>query len=419
MYAKCILVYGDWEGIAGPVPLGSLYVESVRGREVFFFEYESSWLKSGYVQDLDPELNFYSGLQYLQDDKPNFGLFLDSSPDRWGRVLMRRREAVMARAEERKVRKLMESDYLLGVYDESRMGGLRFKLEEDGNFLSDNREMAAPPWAKLRDLEFASLQLEKDDSVDDPEYVKWLNLLLAPGSSLGGARPKASVLGTDGQLWIAKFPSRHDEMDTGGWEKVVHELAVESGLQLAPAEAQKFSHRHHTFLTRRFDRRGSTRLHYASAMTLLGYSDGADYSEGASYLDLVEFLMRYGHSIKEDLKELWSRIVFSICVSNTDDHLRNHGFMLAGKGWKLSPAFDINPIPTGTGLKLNISEYDNALELDLAMEVHRYFRLSEKEALSILKHIKGVVSNWRKVASRLGISRSEQVLMEPAFLAAE
>lgn len=418
MASKKIYVYADWVGLSDPALMGILRAEQARGNEIFSFEYEKEWLKSLGSLVLDPDLSLYSGPQYLPDNKQNFGLFLDSSPDRWGRVLMRRREALMARIEQRTERNLMASDYLLGVYDAHRMGALRFKEIQDGPFLNDNREMSAPPWTTLRELEYASLKLESDDSVDDPDYLKWLNLLTAPGSSLGGARPKASVLDQQNHLWIAKFPSINDSIDVGAWEMVVHELAIKAGIRMSNALLQKFSGKYYTFLTKRFDRiAGNERIHFASAMTLLGCKDGDDYHDGHSYLDLVGFILQHGDKdqINNDLHELWRRIVFSICVKNTDDHLRNHGFLLGKTGWRLSPAFDINSVPTGTGLTLNISENDNSLNLELALEVADYFRVEKQDATKIVNQIKKTVESWRTIASKYGISRREQELMASAF----
>jgi serine/threonine-protein kinase HipA len=328
---------------------------------------------------------------------------------------MRRREAMLARKEQRKENLLFETDYLLGVYDEHRMGALRFKLENTGVFLNDNRAMAAPPFTSLRELEQASLRLEQEDSINDPEYIKWLNMLMAPGSSLGGARPKASVIDPSQQLWIAKFPSKFDDRNTGAWEMVVHNLAKQAQINVADAFIEKFSGRHHTFITKRFDRIQHQRIHFASAMTLLGYSDGADFQEGVSYLQLAEFIMQNGVNIEKDLEELWRRIVFSICVSNTDDHLRNHGFLLTPKGWELSPAYDINPNENGSGLKLNISETDNALEIDLAIEVAPYFRIKNDKAKQIVESVKKAVSTWKTVATQYKISKNDQELMSRAF----
>lgn len=296
------------------------------------------------------------------------------------------------------------------------MGGLRFKEIIDGPFLNDNREFTTPIWTSLNELEQASLKIESDNIIDNPEYLKWLNMLIAPGSSLGGARPKASASDNSNNLWIAKFPSLSDEKDIGGWEMVVHVLAVESGLSVADAMIKKYSNKYHTFLTKRFDRTTSKkRIHFASAMTMLGYTDGTDFHDGVSYLELAEFLVTNGANVNRDLEELWKRIVFSICVTNTDDHLRNHGFILTDRGWTLSPAYDINPIENGTGLKLNISENDNSLDFDLALEVIEYFRLDEKKALNIIKQIKSVVSNWRSAANKYNISKMEQELMAKAF----
>ena len=411
-----IWVYADWDGIKGPVPMGLLYATPSREKEIFSFEYDKAWLRSNFAQIIDPDLQLFEGQQYLNDEKSNFGIFLDSSPDRWGRVLMLRKEAARARIESRPLKTLLESDYLLGVYDGNRMGGLRFKTTPDGSFLDDDQTKAAPPFTNLRDLEYASLQLEKDDAPDHPEYLKWLNMLMAPGSSLGGARPKANIRDTDGSLWIAKFPSQNDRQDMGAWEMLAYRLAIQSGIAMAPSKVQRFSYHQHTFLTQRFDRKkDGTRIHFASAMTLLGYTDGADYQDGVSYLELVEFLMQQGADVDNDMKKLWRRIAFNVCISNTDDHLRNHGFLLSNSGWVLSPAYDINPTPNGGGLKLNISENDNALDFDLVMEVAPYFRLKEKEAKNILESIKKNVSRWEQLAVSLGIPRTEMELMGNAF----
>jgi len=411
---RSIQVYADWVKPSQPILMGILHATRVRGKEVFSFEYADAWLKSGNVQILDPDLQLFSGQQNLNDGKNNFGIFLDSSPDRWGRVLMGRREAVLARAEGRKARTLFETDYLLGVFDGHRMGALRFKEDEDGEFLNNNKAMAAPPRTSIRELEEASFRLEED--TDDELKIKWLNMLMAPGSSLGGARPKASVVDTHGQLWIAKFPAKNDTKDIGAWEMVVHNLAVKAELNVAEAKTGKYYSKQHTYLTKRFDRnKKGGRIHFASAMTLLGYPDGTDYQSGVSYLDIAGFIIQHGAQPNADLEELWKRIVFYICVSNTDDHLRNHGFLLTDKGWILSPAYDINPVETGTGLSLNISDNDNSLDLRLAREVAPYFRVSDKRANEIIDLVQKAVSKWEKEAERTGVSKSERELLSRAF----
>jgi len=413
---KDIYVYAHWTGMKDPVLMGVLKAEFIRGKEIFSFSYSEDWLKSSYSQILDPELQLYTGSQYAKDEKQNFGVFLDSSPDRWGRVLMKRREAAMARSEKRQERTLRESDYLLGVFDGHRMGAIRFREDPDGPFLNDNETLASPPWASIRELEQISLKLENDNANEDPEYLKWLNMLINPGSSLGGARPKASVLDENKNLWIAKFPSKSDIKDIGGWEMVTNELARNAGLNVAESRIQKFSSKYYTFLTKRFDRSDTgERIHYASAMTMLGYVDGNNFRDGVSYLEIVYFLTQYGAKVESDLRELWQRIVFSIFVSNTDDHLRNHGFILTEKGWILSPAFDINPNEDGAGLSLNISLDDNSLDLDLALEVAQYFRLIKDDALKIIEDIKKSVTNWRSVATKYQLPGSEQELMARVF----
>ncbi|MBK8486111.1 MAG: type II toxin-antitoxin system HipA family toxin [Saprospiraceae bacterium] len=394
--------------------MGILSVTPAKAKEVFSFEYASDWLKSGFSQVIDPDLQLFSGSYFPRDEKTNFGVFLDSCPDRWGRVLMQRREAIIAKMENRKSKNLLESDFLLGVFDGHRMGALRFKLDVDGPFLNNNKEMVSPPWTLLTDLQDASLKFEEDND-DDLQNLKWISMLFAPGSSLGGARPKASVIDPTNNLWIAKFPSKNDDKDVAAWEMIALELAKKAGINVAQGEVHQFNNRYHTFLTKRFDRteRGE-RIHFASAMTLLGYKDGED-SHGASYLELVEFITKHGKRVDKDLEELWRRIVFSICVKNTDDHLRNHGFLLTEAGWVLSPAYDINPNEYGKGLSLNINDQNNSLDLDLALEVSSFFRLDITRANQIIDHIKSIASSWRGLALKYKIPSAEQERMSVAF----
>lgn len=414
---KTIQVCAHWQGLPEPVIMGTLFATPGRGKEIFSFEYDLAWLKSDYAQALDPELGLYTGPQYTRDNRPNFGIFLDSSPDRWGRMLMDRREAQLARQEERDFRTLHESDYLLGVYDGHRMGGLRFRLSEAGPFLDDQTDMSAPPWTQLRDLEYASLQLEREDAETDKDYMKWLKILIAPGGSLGGARPKASVIDESVHPWIAKFPSRRDKTNIGAWEFLVYHLALKAGVETATSRVQKFSGEYDTFMTKRFDRTESgERIHFASAMTMLGKLDGDSGETGVSYLDLADFLIKKGAQVTIDLEQLWRRIVFNICVSNIDDHLRNHGFLLQENGWVLSPAYDMNPSPTGGGLTLNISRDDNAKNLDLARSVASYFRLNDAGVEKVIAEVLDAVRTWPQLAKELKLPDRETVLMKNAFL---
>lgn len=409
--AKRIYVYENWMGTE-PSLMGCLYAENLRGKEVCSFEYAPSWLsnRAGLLA-LDPDLQLFSGRQFTSLDKPMFGVFSDSCPDRWGRLLMDRREAILAKQENRKPGNLLETDYLLGVHDEARMGALRFALQEGGPFLSCESNMAAPPWTTLRNLEAASLAFEKDQDIYNN---RWLQMLLAPGSSLGGARPKATVKAPDNSLWIAKFPSKHDQYDSGAWEQVVHELAKACGLNVPESTLERFSDTGSTFLVKRFDRKETRRVHFSSAMALLGKTDGD--SSGSSYLELAEFLTAYGASVRTDLKELWRRIVFSMAVSNTDDHLRNHGFLLTPNGWRLSPMFDVNPNPKGDFLSLNVTLNESGIDPDLAIEAASYFGLKKDEAAQEAKHILSSVGrNWRPIAESCGISRASQEAMASAF----
>lgn len=408
---KTIYVYENWLSEA-PSLIGRLYVDTIRGGETYSFEYDDSWLKNPAAVMLDPDLNLYGGRQY-PIGKDKFGLFADSSPDRWGRVLMKRRERILADREGRKPNTLNESDYLLGVYDETRMGALRFALEEDGAFLSDDKDAPTPPWTSLRTLEEASREFEKDErGLSD----KWLKQLLKPGSSLGGARPKASVLDPDNNLWIAKFPSKHDEGNVGAWEKVVHDLARLCGLNVPESKLERFSSNGSTFLVKRFDRDGSRRIHFSSAMTMLGKVDGAGAGDGTGYLDMVSFIRSKGASPEEDLVELWKRVVFNMAVSNTDDHLRNHGFLLTNSGWRLSPMYDVNPVAEGDELALNVSENDNRISIGLALETISYYGINRFDAERIVSGILSTVKdNWEKIAKSYGLNRTEIEDKRPAF----
>ena len=407
-----IYVYYDGEQVESPLMMGLLSCGHLRGKDIFSFEFDKSWLADKRFRSFDPDLQMFGGKQYVPQGKDNFGIFLDSTPDRWGRVLLERKEAEMARLENRKVRNLFETDYLLGVFDGSRMGALRFKIDPEGDFLDNDADMATPPWTSLRDLENASLNLEDCPEV---QQSKWLRMLVAPGSSLGGARPKANVLDKDGSLWIAKFPSRKDRRDVGAWEAVCCEMARRSGVNVSDFRIERFSDKYHTFLTKRFDRTAEgKRRQFTSAMTLLGYSDGEN-SEGASYLEIAEWIERNCMNVNENLTELFRRIVFNIAVSNCDDHLRNHGFIYSPKGWTLSPAYDLTPDPKGYGLKLNISETDNSLDYDLALSITPYLGINKDTAEGIIDKTRNVVSEWRKIATRYGIPNSEQDLTESAF----
>lgn len=411
MEEKIIYVFADFLSFDNEL-IGKLFVSNVRGKELFSFEYEQDWLKK-YNLMLDPELLLFSGRQYTNNDKSIFGIFADSCPDRWGRKLMNRREEHRAKLLGERPKKLLESDYLLGVYDKARMGGLRFKIDPDGEFLTNDEELATPPWTSLRELERASILFEKGD---DSAGEKWLKQLIAPGSSLGGARPKASVLAPDGSLWIAKFPSRHDDFDSGAWEMVVHDLAVLCKLNVPEAKVEKFSKFGTTFLVRRFDRNGEERIHFSSAMTMLGKSDGSDSSDGSSYVEIASFLRACGSKPKNDLRELWKRIVFYMAVSNTDDHFRNHGFILTQSGWELSPLFDVNPDIFGEYLSLNVDDSSSKIDFDLAASAAGIYGVEKEKADEYIGFVKKTVGdNWQYLAKKYGINRGEIERMRPAF----
>ena len=407
-----IYVYAHWLGMPEPKCMGVLSAQQAKGKKAFSFEYDVSWISSKEQQLLDPDITWFTGPQY-PNGKENFGVFMDSMPDTWGRTLMKRRAALLSKEAGRPMPVLYDIDFLLGVYDETRMGALRFKLDNDGPFLDNNQGMPTPPWASIRELQHAAEVLESDE--DSEEVKKWLAILMAPGSSLGGARPKANIIDDHGHLWIAKFPSKVDSIDKGAWEYMAYKLALQCGVVMQPSRIEKVAGKFHTFFTKRFDRQLSERIHFASAMTMTGQNEDTIKENPASYLDMAEFIQYNGAQNKHDLQQLWRRIVFHIAISNTDDHLRNHGFILTDTGWILSPAFDINPSVDKEGLALNIDTHNNALDFELAKSVGEYFQLREAEMNTIITEIKTAVSGWKNVAQEIGISRVEQELMSGAF----
>lgn len=396
--------------------VGTLFHASGHGNSVFSFAYDPAWLKRPNAFEIDPDLQLHRAESYPSQDGA-FRILVDSAPDRWGRLLLDRRETLKAREEQRPVRALTEWDYLLGVHDMCRMGALRFRRDDASPFLDNDEHLAAPPVTSLRELEASSLALEAPDADEQPQFRQWLTALLAPGSSLGGARPKANYTDPDDALWIAKFPSREDRRDIGAWEMVVHELARRAGLQIPEARLLSLGARHRTFACRRFDRLpGGLRRFFVSAMTLLDRRDG----ENASYLELAEFISTRGSGAHKqaDLRELWTRVVFNILVSNRDDHLRNHGFILAADGWRLAPAYDLNPNIDKAHHHLAIDTGDPSPDVGLALATAPFYALSEAEANDILERLREIVRGWTAVAAEHRLPRTEIELLSQAFAAA-
>lgn len=407
-----ILVYADWFEANGHKLIGTLSAHLGKARKTFSFEFHEKFLESEKPFLLDPEISWNKGQQFPVG-KSIFGIFNDAMPDTWGRTLMKRREAQMAKEEKRASKNLYELDFLMGVNDESRMGALRFKLEEEAPFLNNDRTRPTPPWSSVRELQHGITLIESEK--DNKEVRKWLSILLAPGSSLGGARPKANILDEKGNLWIAKFPSKGDTIDKAAWEFLAYKLALKAGIEMAECTIEKIGAKHHTFFTKRFDRVKQKRVHFASAMTMTGNNEDIIKNTPPSYLDIAEFIQFNESNNKSELHQLWRRMVFNIAISNTDDHLRNHGFLLHNNGWQLSPAYDINPSIDKDGLSLNIDSDSNALDFDVAMRVGEYFQLSGKQMLIILDEIKGAVKTWKTLATKIGISKAEMNLMSGAL----
>jgi serine/threonine-protein kinase HipA len=411
---EAVEVYLDAGRTVEPGLMGTLHCQRSGRGELFSFKYAKEWLDQPEAFAFDPDLALDEGHQYPSADRSNFGIFTDSSPDRWGRVLMQRRENARARHEGVRPRTLTEWNFLLGVHDETRLGALRFKLPS-GPYVDSDTKFAAPPLTSLRELQAASLQFEQHmNDEEHPEYAKWLSQLIAPGSSLGGARPKASVREEKGALCIAKFPSRQDTRDVGAWELVAHSLARRSGIQVPSAGGLHFAENGFTtFLVERFDRTvEGVRIAFVSAKTLAQRRDG---EAGASYLELVDLLQSRGANTQADCEQLFRRVLLNILIHNTDDHLRNHGFFVDAQGIRLSPAYDINPSVDRNELSLAIDETESTCDVSVAMNAHRTYGISTAQANAALRSVETAVATWRTEATRLGISRAEQNLMAAAF----
>lgn len=386
----------------------------VHDRGQIRFHYERDWLKDSRAFALDPDLSLDEHPFFPKPELGNFGIFLDSSPDRWGQTLMKRREALQARDEKRPPRTLYAWDFLIGVQDQTRQGALRFRRSGTEAFLGDEK-MAAPPVTNLRELEAVAYQLSSRhiDALD--ALRKWLAVLVAPGASLGGARPKANFTQADGSLWIAKFPARDDDQDVGAWEYVVHQLARKAGVDVPPAKRVKLNNDFHTFCVQRFDRVHGARRFYASAMTLLRKTQ----SEGTSYLELAQFIRAQGDAehATADLAQLFRRVAFNVAVGNRDDHLRNHGFVLGKSGWRLAPAFDVNPNIDKAEHVLNIDDVDNRPSLETVLGTAAFYGLGDDRARQVVEEVAAAVDGWQDAARRAGLAGADIDLTGSAFSA--
>ncbi len=374
------------------------------------FAYDADWLLHAHAFPLDPELDLLPGEFYPGGS--NFGAFMDSCPDRWGQLLMKRREALVAREEERRPRTLDPWDFLLGVQDCTRMGALRYSLPGQDIFLA-NEALSAPPVTRIAELQEIAYELTKKKLAAADKIKAWLKVLIAPGASLGGARPKANLVDNQGHLWIAKFPAADDDYNVAAWEKVVHDLALDCGITVPESKLMQIGDGYHTFLVKRFDRNGENRRFFTSAMTMLNHIDTDD----ASYLELAEFLVTFGdpESLQTDLKELFIRVVFNIATANRDDHLRNHGFIRTPAGWKLAPAFDMNPSFKKEEHALALDFDYHQPDMDIVLETAGYYRLDKKQAKKIIQKICDIIAGWERRAQQYGLSRQECLDAEHLF----
>ena len=402
-----LYVYADFDWLKEVELIGELGYESLRGADSYSFTFNNEWLGQHGDLFLSEDLNNYPGQQYTQADKDIFGCFSDALPDRWGRTLLLRREQIAAVEEKRPVLRLSSFDFLTGIDDFSRMGGFRFKETLDGEFINVSELLKIPPLTDIRELIAASAEIEKCEENNMLPDRKWIAQLVQPGTSLGGARPKANVIDTDKTLYVAKFPSRKDDYDVGLWEHFSHLLATKAGINTVNTKVLATGEKYHTFLSQRFDRTSEgKRIHFASAMTLLGLSDGDNATTGHGYLDIVDFVIQNCTDVERNLQELYRRVAFNICIGNSDDHFRNHGFLLTAKGWTLSPAYDMNPT-LNEYQSLLISSTSNKADLSILLDACDDYMLNRKTAEKIVSEVLETVKEWRGLAVLQGISKRE------------
>lgn len=409
---KTLYVYAEFDWLAAPTLVGELGYESLRGSDSYAFKFDNDWLRRYGSLFLSADINNYPGQQYTQPGRDIFGCFSDALPDRWGRLLLNRREQILASEERRPIRRLSSFDYLIGIDDFSRMGGFRFKTALEGEFINCDSHLRIPPLTDLRSLIAASMEIEKSEEQNRLPEMKWIQQLVHPGSSLGGARPKAGVRDTDGFLYVAKFPSRNDDYDVSLWEHLSHLLAKKAGVNAAETSVISTGDKYHALLSKRFDRTSNgRRIHFASAMTLLGLTDGSDAQTGNGYLDIVDFILQNCCDVENNLRQLYRRVAFNIAIGNTDDHFRNHGFLLTPRGWTLSPAYDMNPT-TNDYQSLLITSSTNKSDLSLLLDASEEYMIGKEEAAKIISEVTDAVKAWRRMAASLGVAKREMVLLE-------
>ena len=412
---RTIFIYADFDWLEKPLLLGELGYESLRGSDSYSFKYDNSWLRQYGSLFLSADINNYPGWQYTQPERDIFGCFSDALPDRWGRLLLNRREQILATEEHRPVCKLSSFDYLIGIDDFSRMGGFRFKASQDGEFINCEESLRIPLLTDIHTLVSASMEIEKSEELNRLPEKKWLQQLVHPGTSLGGARPKAVVVNDEGRLCMAKFPSRNDDYDVGLWEHHSHLLAKEAGVIAAETGVVDTGGQYHTLFSKRFDRTADgRRKHFASAMTLLGLTDGCDAKTGNGYLDIVDFILQNCCDVEANLRQLYRRVAFNIAIGNSDDHFRNHGFLLTPKGWTLSPAYDMNPT-LNDYQALMINSNTNQADLNILLDSSDEYMIGRKEAETIIEEVKSGVRQWKYIANRLGITKREMAVYEQVY----
>lgn len=410
-----LFVFADFNWLGKGELVGELCYEKLRGSGSYAFKFDENWLKVHAGIKLSEDINNYPGMQYTQPGSDIFGCFSDALPDRWGRTLLKRREQIQAAEEKRAVRPLSSFDYLMGIDDSSRMGGFRFKKEMEGDYINVSPSLKIPPLTEIRELVHASQEVERSEENDVLPEKKWIAQLIQPGTSLGGARPKAGVLDEKGNLCIAKFPSRKDDYDAGLWEHFSHLLAQKAGILVAQTRVLGGLGKYHTLLSKRFDRTAEAkRIHFASSMSLLGLKDGDNALGGYGYLDIVDFILQGCCDVEKNLLELYRRVVFNICIGNSDDHFRNHGFLLTPKGWTLSPAYDMNPT-LNEYQSLLINESSNKADINILLDSSESYMIKREKAEIIIQEVQAAVSQWESLATLLQIPAREMAMLKKRF----
>lgn len=411
---KKLYVYADFDWLKDIELIGELGYESILDIDSYSFKFAESWILKYNAINLSDDLNNHPSVQYTQPHKGIFRCFTDVLPDKWGHTLLLHHEQILALEKNKPIHHLSSFDFLTDIDDFFRIGGFRFKETPDGEFINTEKSFRIPPLTDLWELITASKKIEKSEEANSLPEKRWITQLVQSASSLGGKRPKSNIVDTDRSIYVAKFPSLKDDYDVELWEHFCHLLAKNAGINAAETMVIATNNKNHTLLSRRFDRTDDgKRIHFASAMTLLDLNDENDTTQN-SYLDIVDFILSNCIDVDTNLRELFRRVAFNICIGNSDDHFRNHGFLLTSKGWTLSPAFDMNPT-SNNHQSLLINNNTNKSDLSILFNSCKEYMLTPEVAKEIINDVVEAVKNWQTLANKLGIAKCEINLFKKVF----